>query len=164
MPGETVATQVVDQSFESMGASAGMFLILMVIVLGGIWLTSIWIKNGGRKTEKSTPRPRYGYREPVQWTEQSLRPNTETLPPMSMHDTTQEIRIDSIEARLKGIDRWRTTIEKEEKLRTRDMMSLSNRITVFEVAKGEKPKGTGISLYTLGKNNEWEEDDEPYSE
>jgi hypothetical protein len=45
IPGEGVATEVVTQSFDSMGPAAGMFLLLLAIVVGMFYLASIWIKH-----------------------------------------------------------------------------------------------------------------------
>ena len=45
MPGEDVATEVVSKSFDTMGPAAGMFLLLLAIVVGRFYLASIWIKN-----------------------------------------------------------------------------------------------------------------------
>jgi len=65
MPGEEVATEVVTQSFDSMGPAAGMFLLLLAIVVGMFWLASIWIKKGaGKEPKKDTPKPAAEARAP----------------------------------------------------------------------------------------------------
>jgi len=59
IPGEGVATEVVTQSFDTMGPAAGMFLLLLSIVVGMFYLASLWIKNhkkNGTK-KKDTPEP-----------------------------------------------------------------------------------------------------------
>jgi ElaB/YqjD/DUF883 family membrane-anchored ribosome-binding protein len=58
MPGEEVATEVVSKSFDTMGPAAGMFLLLLAIVVGMFYLASIWIKNHKKNgARKDTPKP-----------------------------------------------------------------------------------------------------------
>jgi hypothetical protein len=58
IPGEGVATEVVTQSFDSMGPAAGMFLLLLAIVVGMFYLAAIWIKGHKKGVEKKdTPKP-----------------------------------------------------------------------------------------------------------
>jgi hypothetical protein len=57
MPGEEVATEVVSRSFDTMGPAAGMFLLLLAIVVGMFYLASIWIKNHKKNGSKDIPKP-----------------------------------------------------------------------------------------------------------
>lgn len=56
MPGEEVASKIVEQSFGTMGAAAGLLIIILFLIGGLFWLASLWIKSHNeKKEEKKTP-------------------------------------------------------------------------------------------------------------
>jgi hypothetical protein len=83
-------------------------------------------------------------------------------------DAAQEVKLDAMKEHIKRLEKevdnlrkWKerktkqwvedsATRQKEEKLRTRDMITLSQRIAKLEIASGKAPGGSGITYFSTG--------------
>jgi len=101
MPGEDVATEVVAKSFDSMGPAAGMFLLLLAIVVGMFYLASIHLKKNGKKdAPKQVVVDRMS--EPS-WFDRAVS-MADLRREQSKDDESQNDRLDRIEAALWALE------------------------------------------------------------
>lgn len=182
MPGEDVASDVVNSAWDKLPPeAAALFIVLLIILVGGIWLATTYMKTYGAREDKPAPekedppvdKDKIGSRtlSLIQGLTASHVHEARQDGGASLKDEAQDVRIDAMQKEIDRLDeeiktlrKWREEKQKmwakekearakDESARTADFVRLSNRIAALEMAAGERPGGSGVTMYA-------EEDDE----
>jgi hypothetical protein len=160
--------------------AAALFIVLILLLVGGMFLSYTYMKTYGarvqeKKDEKvaAAPEP---YRPGAKTLTGLLGLTGKDVRELALRDepskpavdAAQEVKLDSlkekfdrIEKEVDNLRKWKerktkqwiednAVRQKEERLRTGDLMRMSNRITALETKQGMKPGGSGVTLFSAG--------------